>query len=541
MGTVLRKFSKQAPGPLTEDEMDPIEAPALAQAALGPTHPIQKYVQETAPEMGRPLPPRALGVPEETPDLPAPRKQSVIGDLLDFAPSVAMSIGQLAGQGTAETRQMNNSMFRRATEGHEANQLRYEAQQRANARNKQSQAQARANAERQAAIDSQNMEAKGLEIQGKKVGLEHQAEADDFTSAPNATFRETLKVSHPQVWNSLSPEQQQTLRLKDAPALANSLAEVKRKQTVTDKVYVEDQKQQSELRNNTNLQPVWGGGGYSQSPAPGTPQTPRQIVEQTYGSWEAAPAHIRGQADLVQRMNDSKHKDTPTAFQGLMDDIRSDRNNASTAEGKQAAAELAASRGAPPVGFEVADEGAYARTLQDAGGRKRIEEATAAVAARDAVRRMRELRAKHGVDLFSSAAKTEFDTQRNILMGSLNATGNAGVLNDGERKGWQKLISGMGPSIQDSQRFLGMGDPLAQQLEGLENVLEQTVNVESGKIGLKHRGKTVPQGGKQAPKAASSPSAPSGGMLHFEDGSSLPDTPQNRKLAEDDGLKFEVQ
>lgn len=275
----------------------------------------------------------------EPEELPEPKGTSALSRILAVLPAATQSIAHLAAptKGTAESRAGMNRAMQQATQSIEAQEMRADAQARANARNRQQQAAARAAAERQGKMDADTLstnalkrEETGLNIQKGRRGEAEAAEDNDPSSPKNVAFRAQLEKAEPEVWASIPEDQRKSLRLRDADSIAAGLAESKRKKAHTDKIAAETQKQKDELAYNTNLP---GGYGYNPGPATGQPGRATEDVVKAYGGPDKVPAHIAAAARTVDEAFAVGRKDTPQLHTSLMDDVASDlqRSKAGTA------------------------------------------------------------------------------------------------------------------------------------------------------------------------------------------------------------------
>lgn len=476
-----------------EEEGDPLEkylAPPAPQAAEVPPP-----VTVVPPPAAVPVPERyepavakiAKPAPVHKDELPEPRRQSFLESALNMAPALVAGIGHMTKGGNAQTREMALGHLQEGTAKNAAADARYEAAKKNQVTYANAQRDKAAAAERQAKMDSlafskdQRESAKDVREQTTFSNAQvDRAEDRDPNSQKNMAYKAQLQKAYPELWASMSEEERANQTVRNAPELA--LRQADRAQKNADEKSRITHQQHEELRFTERLPgDGWGGGTYV-GPTPNTPKTPTQIAEEAYGGADKVPVTVRADAELVEEMQRRGHRDTHTAFKSFTDDIRADQARAA---GK--------TKNAPPSGFEVADEGAWSRALQDSGGRRKVEGVAAAVGARDVIRQMRELRAKHGVEFFDSDAKTNFAANRKLLIGQLNAMANAGVLNAGEAEQWAQVLSEMGPTLMDAQRVVGKGDPLLAQLDGLDKVLEQSTANNAGAVGLRHSGGTVSQ------------------------------------------------
>lgn len=487
------------------------------------------------------LEPEAAPRPEPVDELPEPREPGVLDRILTFLPSVVQGVGHIAGgsAGSAETRAGMNRTLQNATESISAQQMRAEAQRRANARNRQQQAAAQAAAQRQAKMDEDTLstnalkrEETGLNIAKGRRGEADAAEADNPSSAKNVSFRAALQRTEPDVWASLTPEQQASIRLKDAEGLALGLADSKRRKGLTDDMTKIEYQQRMEKEYDTSKPTVF----YAPMSPVSVDQTRTQLETILKGMPENEATAYRGRLDNIKNL---PPQDQGQAVDRLLKDAAGSRpkNDSSGTP--------------PPDGWEVIDtpgsKNAWESAQRDAKGRDAVRGVTTSLPGiKNNLKRMMELRKEHGTETFSTEAASEYENLRTATIGYLNrAISDAGVLNKGEYEVWRDRLLEMGPQVRDLQRFVGMGDPVLRNLQGAHDAMDSIVANTAGAYGIRQVGKSAGQ--KNVADNATQVGGVTPGqdakpkLLVLPDGSTAADTPKNREILDGRKVQYKVQ
>jgi hypothetical protein len=434
--------------------------------------------------------PEAARPPEpEEAELPEPRGTNFLSRLLTALPAAAQGVAHLAApsKGTAESRANMNRSLQQATQSIEAQEMRADAQARANARNRQQQAARAATAERQARMDADTLqtnaakrEETGLNIQKGRRTEAEAGEANDPNSPKNVAFRAQLEKTEPGVWSSIPEEQRKTLRLKDADAIALSIAESKRGQKLTDDKDKIKYQQQMEKEYDTSKPTVF----YSPMSPVSIDGARVQLETVIKGMPENEATAYRARLENVKNL---APQDQGQAVDRLLKDAAGGRPKNDTAGTP------------PPDGWQVIDtpgsKNAWESAQRDAKGRDAVRGVTTSLPGiKNNLKRMAQLRRDHGVEMFKTKAASEYENLRTATIGYLNrAISDAGVLNKGEYEVWRDRLLEMGPQMADLQRAVGMGDPVLENLQGAHDAMDSVVANTAGAYGLRQVGKSAGQ------------------------------------------------